>query len=283
MTQANDASGMDEVFRALADPSRRSLLDSLDQRNGQTLRQLCTGLAMARQSVSKHLAVLGAANLITTSRRGREKLHFLNAAPINAIADRWIKHYDRPRAEALADLKTALEHKPMNASATKGQATTGQATEFVYTTFIKTTPEQLWQALTDPTFTRQYWGVELTSDWHVGSPVTWEYKGVTMVDPAQTVLVAEVNRHLAYTWHSITPEFGALIGSDADEVAALAAEQRSNVSFEIEPMGEVVKLTVTHGGFEPGSTILPGVSEGWPTILASLKTLLETGQPLAFE
>jgi DNA-binding transcriptional ArsR family regulator/uncharacterized protein YndB with AHSA1/START domain len=278
MSSASGAQGMDDVFRALSDPSRRSLLDSLDRHNGQTLGELCSGLDMARQSVSKHLAVLEAANLVTTSRSGRSKLHFLNAAPINAIADRWINHYDRPRAEALADLKTALESSPMTTSNTETTST-----EFVYTTYIKTTPEQLWQAITDPAFTSRYWGVALTSDWHVGSPVTWEYKGVTMVDPEQTVLVADVNRRLAYTWHAITPEFGALIGSSPDEVAALAAERRSNVSFEIEPMGELVKLTVTHGGFEPGSTILPGVTEGWPTILASLKTLLETGEPLAFE
>jgi uncharacterized protein YndB with AHSA1/START domain len=215
---------------------------------------------------------------VTTRRRGREKFHFLNAAPINAIADRWINHYDRPRAEALADLKTALESNPMTTT-----PTSNEATEFVYTTYIKTTPEQLWQALTEPAFTVRYWGVELTSDWKVGSAITWEYKGVTMADPAQTVLVADVNRRLTYAWHTITPEFGELIGSSPDEVAALAAEQRSKVSFEIEPMGELVKLTVTHGGFEPGSTILPGISEGWPTILASLKTLLETGEPLAFE
>ena len=278
MNDPGDGFGMDEVFKALSDPSRRSLLDSLNRRNGQTLSELCTGLDMARQSVSKHLAVLEGANLVTTVRRGREKLHFVNAEPINAIADRWISHYDRQRAEALADLKTALEHNPMTTS-----TTSSQTTEFVYTTYIKTTPEQLWQALTDPAFTVRYWGVELTSDWKVGSTITWQYKGVTMADPAQTVLVADVNRRLAYTWHTITPEFGELIGSSPDEVAALAAEQRSKVSFEIEPMGELVKLTVTHGGFDPGSTILPGISEGWPTILASLKTLLETGAPLAFD
>jgi DNA-binding transcriptional ArsR family regulator/uncharacterized protein YndB with AHSA1/START domain len=277
MNDANDGFGMDEVFKALSDPSRRSLLDSLNRRNGQTLSELCTGLDMARQSVSKHLAVLEAANLVTTVRSGREKLHFVNAAPINAIADRWINHYDRPRAEALADLKTALESKPMTSF------TISDVTEFVYTTYIRTTPEQLWQALTEPAFTVRYWGVELTSDWNVGSTITWEYKGVTMADPTQTVLVADVNRRLAYTWHSITPEFGELIGSSPQEVAALAAEKRSTVSFEIEPMGELVKLTVTHGGFEPGSTMLAGISEGWPTILASLKTLLETGAPLAFE
>src|SRR5918912_763165 len=105
---------MDEVFKALADPSRRQLLDSLNRRHGQTLRELCSGLAMARQSVSKHLAVLEAANLVTTVRRGREKLHYLNPAPINDIGERWITRYDRDRVEALADLKRALEDSPMD-------------------------------------------------------------------------------------------------------------------------------------------------------------------------
>src|SRR5438067_8068933 len=102
--------GVDEIFRALADPSRRRLLDSLNTRNGQTLRELCSGLEMARQSVSKHLAILEAANLVTTVRRGREKLHYLNAAPINDISERWITRYERARVHALADLKRALEH-----------------------------------------------------------------------------------------------------------------------------------------------------------------------------
>src|SRR5437764_4920311 len=96
---------MDEAFKALADPSRRRLLDSLNERSGQTLRELCAGLDMARQSVSKHLAVLEAANLVSTVWRGREKLHYLNPAPINEISERWINHYDRKRVGALADLK----------------------------------------------------------------------------------------------------------------------------------------------------------------------------------
>src|SRR3954449_9187037 len=102
--------GNDDVFRALADPSRRRLLDSLNARNGQTLRELCAGLDMTRQSVSKHLDVLEAANLVTTVWQGREKLHYLNAAPINEIAERWITRYDRGRVEALADLKHVLEN-----------------------------------------------------------------------------------------------------------------------------------------------------------------------------
>src|ERR1700682_6434266 len=104
---------MDDVFRALADRNRRRLLDSLNGRSGQSLRELCAGLGMARQSVSKHLAVLEAANLVTTVWRGGEKLHYLNPEPINAIADRWISRYDRDRVHALADLKTALEHPGM--------------------------------------------------------------------------------------------------------------------------------------------------------------------------
>src|ERR671911_485325 len=122
---------MDEVFKALADASRRRLLDSLNARNGQSLRELCAGLDMARQSVSKHLAVLEAANLVTTVWRGREKLHYLNAAPINAIAERWITRYEQERVHALADLKKALEDTPMDKPT------------FVYTTYIRTTPERL--------------------------------------------------------------------------------------------------------------------------------------------
>src|ERR1700729_896606 len=106
-------SNLDEVFRALADPSRRLLLDSLNELNGQTLRELGSRLDMARQSVSKHLDVLEAAELITTVRRGREKHHYLNPAPINEIAERWITHYDHDRVRALADLKKALEDTPV--------------------------------------------------------------------------------------------------------------------------------------------------------------------------
>src|SRR5271154_1974007 len=169
-------SHLDEVFKALADPSRRLLLDSLNARNGQTLRELGSRLDMARQSVSKHLAVLEAANLVTTVRRGREKHHYLNAAPINEIAERWITRYDQGRVHALADLKTALEATPMDKPA------------FVYTTFIKTTPEQLWQGLTDPSFTMRYWNIAFESDWTTGSAMTWKQHGVTTVDDGQRVV-----------------------------------------------------------------------------------------------
>jgi uncharacterized protein YndB with AHSA1/START domain len=261
-------SEMDAVFKALADASRRRLLDSLNESNGQNLRELCAELDMARQSVSKHLAVLEAANLVTTLWRGREKLHYLNAAPINAIAERWISQYDRERVRALADLKTALEQEPMSKP------------EFVYTTYINATPERVWQALTDPAFTRRYWGVTFETDWKVGSTMVWEEHGSKTADPAQVVLESEPYRRLSYTWHTLTPSWAEAVGINGEALAKIAGEHRSKVTFEIEPLGQLVKLTVVHDGFEQNSTVLEMVGNGWPHLLSDLKTLLETGDTL---
>jgi uncharacterized protein YndB with AHSA1/START domain/DNA-binding transcriptional ArsR family regulator len=259
---------MDGVFKALADPSRRRLLDRLNAENGQSLRDLCAGLDMSRQSVSKHLAILEAANLVTTIRHGREKLHYLNAAPINDITERWINHFHRDRVRALATLKNALED------------TTMDKPEFVYTTYIRTTPETLWRALTEPTFTEQYWGLSFESDWTKGSTYSLDQKNVTVADSAQVILESDPYRRLAYTWHSFTPDWAEANSFDPADLAVMAAEPRSKVSFDIEPLGELVKLTVVHDGFEPGSAVLNGVSQGWPMVIARLKTLLETGVTL---
>ena len=102
---------MDKVFKALADTSRRALLDRLHAKNGQTLSELCDGLAMTRQAVTKHLAILEAANLVATIKHGREKLHYLNPVPIHQIGERWIKKFERDRLKALSDLKRRLESK----------------------------------------------------------------------------------------------------------------------------------------------------------------------------
>jgi uncharacterized protein YndB with AHSA1/START domain/DNA-binding transcriptional ArsR family regulator len=260
---------LDDAFRALADPSRRRLLDRLNARNGQTLRELCAGLDMARQSVSKHLAVLEAANLVTTVRRGREKLHYLNAAPINEIAERWIDRYERGRVEALAGLKRALEDTPMSRP------------EFVYVNYIKTTPERVWQALTEPAFTERYWGMAFHSDWRTGSRYVLHQFGLTIADDAQVVLEAEPYRRLSYTWHTITPEWADAVGLTADARERLAAEPRSKVTFDIEPLdSEQVKLTVVHDGLAPDGLLGSLISRGWPRVLSNLKTLLETGEPL---
>jgi uncharacterized protein YndB with AHSA1/START domain/DNA-binding transcriptional ArsR family regulator len=257
---------MDEVFKALADPSRRRLLDSLNARNGQTLRELCAELDMARQSVSKHLDILEAANLVTTVKRGREKLHYLNGDPINEIGERWINRYERPRVEALADLKRALE-APMDKPT------------FVYTSYIRTTPERLWQALTEPAFTRRYWGLTFETDWQPGSAMTWNQFGITNADPEQVVLEADPYTRLSYTWHTMTPELMERVGGvDADTIRELGTEPRSQVTFSLEPQGDMVKLTVIHDGL--GELTHSMISQGWPSVLSNLKTLLETGEPL---
>jgi DNA-binding transcriptional ArsR family regulator/uncharacterized protein YndB with AHSA1/START domain len=259
---------MDDVFRALGDASRRRLLDSLNARNGQTLRELCEGLDMSRQAVSKHLAVLEGADLVTSVRRGREKFHYLNAAPINDIGERWINHYERGRVEALADLKRALEETPMDKPS------------FVYTTYIHTTPERLWQALTDPAFTQRYWGITFETDWQPGSTMTWVQRGVTIADPEQVVLESEPYRRLSYTWHTFTPELAEALELSDDVHERVAAEPRSKVTFEIEQFGDRVKLTVLHDTADPESLVTTMVSSGWPRVISDLKTLLETGDTL---
>src|SRR5919206_1309671 len=151
---------MDEVFRALADPTRRSLLDELYKEDGQTLGALESRLPMTRFGVMKHLRVLEEAGLVVTKRRGREKLHFLNPVPIRLVHDRWVSKYAEPWAAGLAGLKRDLEDRTM---------------EKVFEIYIKTTPERLWQAITDPEERAGYsFGVGVETDWSPGSA----YRGV---------------------------------------------------------------------------------------------------------
>jgi uncharacterized protein YndB with AHSA1/START domain len=141
--------------------------------------------------------------------------------------------------------------------------------EFVYTTFIKTTPEKLWHALTDRAFTESYWfGCSLTSDWKVGSPMQMTRDGRVMNECI--ILESDPPRRLSYSWLTVF-----------DEV--MKKEQPSRVTFVLEPSQGAVKLTVTHEGFAEGSATLPSISTGWPLVLSSLKSILETGEPLAFE
>lgn len=260
---------MDAVFRALAAASRRRLLDSLNAHDGQSLQQLCAELDVTRQSVSKHLAILEDANLVSTIWHGREKLHYLNPVPIRELADRWIRRYERGRVATLADLKHSLEGPGMDKPA------------FVYTLYIQTTPEELYEALTDPEFIARYMGgTGPQSDWQVGSPVRWKSDpDGQFEDLGQRVLEADPGRRLSYTWHTLQPMHRDLF--DSDEEFDAARTERSRVTFEIEP-AEVAqmgtKLTIIHDGFDrPDSEMLKSVSGGWVMILSALKTVLEDG------
>jgi DNA-binding transcriptional ArsR family regulator/uncharacterized protein YndB with AHSA1/START domain len=249
---------MDEVFKALADPSRRRLLDTLNLRDGQTLRELSAGLEMTRQSVTKHLAVLEAAGLVTTSRRGREKLHYLDADPINALFDRWIRQYDRAPAAAPADLGTAPPTQP---------APDSQA--FVYTTYIRTTPERLWQAITGPSYSGPYMGHAMVSTWQKGATYVWVEGDLELDDPGQVILEADPYQRLAFTFPAVVP---SMTDVSTDLVAP---EPRSRVSFDIEPQGDQVELTLVHDGFVLDSVVRQHISRNWPRKLADLKSGLE--------
>jgi uncharacterized protein YndB with AHSA1/START domain/DNA-binding transcriptional ArsR family regulator len=244
---------MDDVFKALADPTRRHLLDQLRERNGQTLGELCGRLDMARQSATQHLDVLEAANLIATVRRGRLKLHYLNPVPLNEIAERWIEKFEHPRLRALGNVKRQAE-----------EAMTSRPT-FVYVTYIESTPERVWQALTDADLTAQYWGHSNVSDWQVGS--AWEHQrtdGTRIADVTGTVVESIPPTRLVTTWTSPQEDRSA---------------DPSRVSFDIEPYGDIVRLTVTHEDLA-GEADREAAAAGWPAVLSNLKSLIETGHPL---
>ena len=248
------------VFRALADPSRRRLLDLLFERDGRTLTELESELPMTRFGVMKHLRVLQAAGLIATRKVGREKLHYLNPVPIQLISDRWISKYSAARASALAALKTALEGGNSMTSDSKPQ--------LVYQIIINAPPERVWEAITTSEFTsRYYYGSTLTTDLTVGSPFTYHMpNGAPVVEGA--VVASEPPNRLVHTYHSLWPP----MNQDAP----------TRVTWELESMpGGVTKVTVVHEGFQGQTATYTGLqSGGWAWILSNMKTLLETGEPM---
>ena len=162
-------------------------------------------------------------------------------------------------------------------------------TSFTYTLYVAATPARVWQGLTDPAHTRRFWrhatmgGKVFPSEWTNGSAwsLVHEDVGLVVADPAQVILEAEPPRRLSYTWHTFTPEWARLAGLDEETAAAWRAEPRSMVTYDIQDRGlGVARLTVTHDGFVPGSRVLAAIAEGWPAVLSSLKTLLESGEPL---
>ena len=242
---------MDAVFKALADPTRRKLLDRLYEKDGQTLSALEGRLPMTRIGVMKHLRVLEGAGLVKTKRRGREKLHFLNPVPIRLVHDRWVSKYAEPWAAALSGLKHTLEDRTM---------------EKVFEIYIKTTPERLWEAITEAELRQKYnFGVGISSDWTPGSSYRAVHAGAGVPISEGENLEVDPPRRLVQSFTALW----------SDEVKA---EGISRVTWDIEQVEDSCRLTVTHDQLrEDANAELFG---GWPMILSGLKTLLETGEQL---
>jgi len=241
---------VDEVFKALADPTRRSLLDELQRNDGQTLSALEEHFEMTRFGVMKHLKVLEDAGLVVTKKRGREKLHFLNPVPIRLVHDRWVSKYAEPWAAGLVGLKAELE----------------RSMEKMFEIYIRTTPDRLWEAITDSDIRSKYqFGNTITSDWTVGS--TFEMGNPRAPMPLGEGVNLEVDppRRLVQTMTALW----------SDDVKA---EGTSRITWEIEPVGDSCRLTVTHDQLREGAN--PELYGGWPMILSGLKTWLETGELL---
>jgi uncharacterized protein YndB with AHSA1/START domain len=242
---------MDVVFRALADPTRRSLLDELFEQDGQSLSALEERLPMSRFGVMKHVKLLEQAGLVSTQKRGREKLHFLNPVPIRLVHDRWVSKYAEPWAAALSGLKRELEEEPM---------------EKVFEIYIKTTPERLWEAITNGDLRAKYsFGVGVKSDWTEGSryEAVHEQAGIPISEGEN--LEVDPPRRLVQSMTALW----------SDDVKS---EGTSKVTWEIEPVGDSCRLLVIHSDLrEDANGELYG---GWPMILSGLKTLLETGEHL---
>ncbi|MCU1380480.1 MAG: transcriptional regulator, ArsR family [Acidimicrobiales bacterium] len=239
---------MDEVFKALADPTRRSLLDELFREDGQTLGALEARFEMSRFGVMKHLKQLEEAGLVVTRKRGREKVHFLNPVPIRLVHDRWVSKYAEPWASGLIELKSHLE----------------ATMEKVFEIYIRTTPERLWEAITDPVQRAKYnFGASIDSDWKAGS--TYEMKAGDFLLGEGTNLEVDPPRRLVQTMLAhFSPE--------------AEAEGESRITWEIEQVADSCRLTVTHDQMREGAW--DELYGGWPMILSGLKTWIESGDVL---
>jgi uncharacterized protein YndB with AHSA1/START domain/biotin operon repressor len=242
--------GMDPIFKALADPTRRSLLDELFVRDGQSLSELEDRFSMTRFGVMKHLRQLEEAGLVVSRKQGREKLHYLNPVPIRLVHDRWVSKYSEPWASALVEIKQRLEHDM----------------EKVFEIYIRTTPERLWEAITDPEIRAKYhFGVGVHLEWNPGSRLEMRSPRAEGTLGEGEVIEADPPRRLVHTLTS-------LWGND------VRAEGPSRVTWEIEPVGDSCRLTVLHDQLRDGANAQ--IYGGWPMILSGLKTWLETGEQL---
>jgi uncharacterized protein YndB with AHSA1/START domain/DNA-binding transcriptional ArsR family regulator len=247
------------AFRALADPSRRLLLDRLFERDGQTLGELTAHLPdMTRFGVMRHLDVLEQAGLISTRKAGREKRHFLNPVPIRRIDDRWISKYAAPVIGTMSAIKDHLEAPRM-------AVPPDETFDHVYTIYINAEPERVWRALTDGAETEQYYyGTRVRSDWQPGSPVSYDYPDGRVAADGE-VLAIDPPTRLDMTFH-------ARWDPEAE------AEGPIRHLWLLEADEGATKLTVTTSGLRKGSKLAEGFASGIVYIVSGLKTFVEGGR-----
>jgi uncharacterized protein YndB with AHSA1/START domain/DNA-binding transcriptional ArsR family regulator len=246
---------VEAVFKALADNSRRMLLDALFDEDGQTLQALCQNVEFSRQGLSKHLRILEDAGLVITEFQGREKKHYLNPIPIHDMTERWIAKYARDQLIAVSALKQALEGDAMNKK------------EFAYETYINASRDRVWQALTSAEFTSKYfYATHVDSTWEKGAAVNYRYASGDVAVEGNVIEVDPPNK-LVISWHVLYDE-------------AAKAEEPSRVTFALQDVNGQTRLRIVHDQFPENTVLLGSISEGWPWIVASLKSLLETGQAL---
>jgi len=248
---------MDAVFKALAANSRRKVLDALFDEDGQTLTALCANVDMTRQGLSKHLQALEDAGLIVTEFAGREKKHFLNPVPIRDITTRWLRKYSEKQLQAIENIKSAVEETAMSNSK-----------QFAYQTWIRAPKTRVWEALTTPEFTSQYFhATYIDSTWEKNADVYYRMAPGGDIAVDGKVLESDPPNRLVISWHV-----------RYDEQAIKEAPSR--VTFTLEESGGQTRLRIVHDNFPENSVLFDRISEGWPWIVSSLKSLLETGKPL---
>jgi DNA-binding transcriptional ArsR family regulator/uncharacterized protein YndB with AHSA1/START domain len=260
-----------DLFRALADPTRRSVLDALFAADGQSVGALC-GLfpEMTRFGVMKHLRVLEEANLVTPVKRGRETLHYLNPVPITQIAHRWVSKYAAPFTAALVALGDQMIGLDVRSSS---GGTFMNRAEHVYQIYIAASPDQVWTAITDSEWTRRYF----YSTAFVAPPSLGRPYQMVLPDggPAVDGMIEEMTPpidgrpgRLVQTWHVVYDE-------------AMSAEPAGRVEWLVETAGEgLTRVRLVHGGLEQSPLTSENVKDGWVWVLNALKTVLETGRSL---
>jgi uncharacterized protein YndB with AHSA1/START domain/DNA-binding transcriptional ArsR family regulator len=251
---------MDAVLKALSDKTRRTLLDRLRARDGQSLGELEAGVELSRFGVMKHLSILEAAGLVLTRKIGRFKYHYLNTAPLQEVADRWIEPLTRgATTRTLLDLKYTLEgERDMSDTLTKP--------DFMLETYIAVPPERVWEALISPELSRQYYiaGASVRGDFVAGGDYAYQTDdGKTLL--SGRVLASDPPHRLEMTFLPGWSGPGAVASRNV---------------YELERVGAHTKLTILHFDIPPGNA---GVKQGWAKIAASLKSLLETGQQTRFD